>query len=415
MAVLDKGLPLPLPAPPPRQDPPQPPARAGVAGCRRAPGSTPRSAVAAQEELPVNQSNVQQHRSRRQAAAWVGASGSHLLLGSIPQIATTAQTPTRMRAPRRLSQAMELAWAGASGCRWLPSIYTRMPWVLHFGHDWSPSTPASIKCADYCKWVPRGSWQTTPDCRSCSGNVSSPLPLGPTAPVNGSNASCSNWCQWVPTASWNLTHGCHGCFGQELHGPFLPHSGSDVGNCVGWCQWVPQNSWQYTPECGGCSGRRPVGPDSGRPVNGTQGVCVNWCRWVPHASWQHTPSCHGCSGGSPAVRPDSPITPGQGCATWCQYVPSASQQYTPQCRGCAQGGSGSATVPAPAPATPGGCASWCGWVPTPSRTSTHRSAVDVLRVQAAQHQLRSLLDAPLGVSMSQCPHGSTLPAARAAR
>ena len=119
MAVLDKGLPLPLPAPPPRQDPP-PPARAGVAGCRRAPGSTPRSAVAAQEELPVNQSNVQQHRSRRQAAAWLGASGSHLLLGSIPQIAATAQTPTRMRAPRRLSQAMELAWAGASGCRWLP-------------------------------------------------------------------------------------------------------------------------------------------------------------------------------------------------------------------------------------------------------------------------------------------------------
>ena len=49
------------------------------------------------------------------------------------------------------------------------------------------------------------------------------------------------------------------------------------------------------------------------------------------------------------------------------------------------------------------------------RTSTHRSAMDVLRVQAAQHQLRSLLDAPLGVSMSPCPHGSTLPAARAAR
>ena len=50
------------------------------------------------------------------------------------------------------------------------------------------------------------------------------------------------------------------------------------------------------------------------------------------------------------------------------------------------------------------------------RTSIRRSAVDVLRVQAAQHPpLRLLLDAPLGVSMSQCLRGSTRPAARAAR
>ena len=241
-----------------------------------------------------------------------------------------------------------------------------------------------------------------------------PRCLGPTAPVNGSNASCSNWCQWVPTASWNLTHGCHGCFGQELHGPFLPRSGSDVGNCVGWCQWVPQNSWQYTPECGGCSGRRPVRPDSGRPVNGTQGVCVNWCRWVPHASWQHTPSCHGCSGGprpcDPTVRSllDRVAPPG---VSTCRAHPSSTRLSAEDALRAAADPRLCQLLPRqPQADVPAGVVG-----SRLRRTSTHRSAVDVLRVQAAQHQLRSLLDAPLGVSMSQCPHGSTLPAARAAR